>query len=474
MKQKSKENILWDRIVDDMRNYEKVGDYAFDAYISKLRLIEDTGTHLRLEYPSDLLIDWVEVNYKQNIINSAVRTLDAARQLEFLSDSCLNEKSSATKTTENAAKPSQSIKSSNAPASPHKKSQRSHTKAARGNGLNPQFTFENFVVGSSNEFAYASALAVASNEECIYNPLFIYGNSGLGKTHLLHAIGNAIREKNDKAKVFYLTSEEFTNAYIDAMSKRGDSLSAFRRKYRSADILLIDDIQFFANKEKTQEEFFHTFNTLFASGKQIILSADCSVADITTMDSRLTSRFEQGMVVGITSPSLETRTAILRHKRKQWNSKHISDEVIDFLAQNISSSVRKLEGALTRISVYASFTERIPSIADVRNYLKDMLSDNKKQQITIEGIMKQVAEKFQLRLSDFTSRRRTANIAHPRQIAMYLARQCTQHSLQDIGRAFGGRDHGTVIHAAKTVASKMNKDKELCELVTSISAQFAS
>lgn len=329
-------------------------------------------------------------------------------------------------------------------------------------GLNSDFTFDSFIVGGSSEFAVAAAKAVVNAPRSIYNPLFIHGASGLGKTHLLQAIGNAIREKDENTQVLYVTSEDFTNAYIEAISAQGDALSNFRRKYRRADVLLIDDIQFLSQKGKTQEEFFHTFNALFSSGKQIVLSADCPASRITKLDARLTSRFEQGLTVSLETPDLETRIAILRNKRRQWRSELINDEVIDFLAHSVTRSVRRLEGALIRLATLASFSQQSPSINMARQQLSDLLKEEKNTLgISIEEIQHRVADEFHIRVTDLNGRRRTADVAHPRQVAMFLARRHTQNSLQDIGAAFGGRDHGTVIHAAKTVAKKLENDLEL-------------
>ncbi len=469
--QKKKEDELWERIMDDMKLRGEVGAYGFDAYLSKLSLRADTGTKLLLEYPADLPIDWVDINYTEVMAHSAARVLDASRRIEFV---MAGSGEQAEKAPVAPAVPAVKEKKKQQPAAPRSGSGKSSTRPRRrillNSGLNEDYRFENFIVGGSNEFAHAAALAVAEAETPCYNPLFIHGDSGLGKTHLLQAIGNAIRERNENTQVLYVTSEDFTNAYIDALSKKGDALGSFRRKYRKADVLLIDDVQFLARKEKTQEELFHTFNALFASGKQIVLSADCPASEITRMDERLTSRFEQGLAVALKAPCLETRIAILRNKRRQWKSELISDEVIDFLARNITRSVRRLEGAFTRLATLASFSRRRTTVAEARLQLRDMLHEERGTQVTIEEIQRRVAEEFDIRLADLNGRRRTANIAHPRQVAMYLARKHTESSLQDIGAAFGGRDHGTVIHAARAVEQKLGSDIALRELVSRIGA----
>ncbi len=464
--QKKKEAGLWERIMDDMRLRGEVGEYGFDAYLSKLTLRADTGTKLLLEYPADMSLDWLEINYAEVLALSAARVLDAARRIEFV---CAADSEQAEEPVADAPVPPPAPCPTRTGSKKHS-SARPRRRIMLNSGLNEDYRFDNFVVGGSNEFAYAAALAVAEADAPRYNPLFIHGNSGLGKTHLLQAIGNAIRERNENKQVLYVTSEDFTNAYIDALGKKGEALNNFRRKYRKADVLLIDDVQFLARKDKTQEELFHTFNALFASGKQIVLSADCPASEITRMDDRLTSRFEQGLAVALVPPCLETRIAILRNKRRQWKSELISDEIIDFLAQNITRSVRRLEGAFTRLATLASFSRRRTTVAEARMQLKDMLHEERGSQLTIEEIQRRVAEEFDIRLADINGRRRTANIAHPRQIAMYLARKHTESSLQDIGAAFGGRDHGTVIHAARAVEQKLAADPALREVITRLGA----
>lgn len=474
MNQTDKESKLWSAIKEDMRRQGNVGEYGFESYISQLTLKSDTGTKLVLEYPADMFIDWVETYYSNDIRNSAARVLDAARELEYVAANTA-ETAEATELAlamDEEEPPAPAIAA--APAADSKRTRRRSTRSVINSGLNADYTFDSFVVGSNSEFAVAAAKAVVNAPSRMYNPLFVHGASGLGKTHLLQAIGNAIQEKDSNTQVLYVTSEDFTNTYIDAISRQGDSLSNFRRKYRKADVLIIDDVQFLSQKGKTQEEFFHTFNALFASGKQIILSADCPAGDITKLDDRLTSRFEQGLTVALNVPDLETRIAILRKKRRMWKSTLISDEVINYLAKNITRSVRRLEGALVRLATFASFSQKSPSIQDARVQLNDLLKEEKTTgDVTIADIQRRVAEEFNIRVADINGRRRTANIAHPRQLAMFLARRHTQSSLQDIGAAFGGRDHGTVIHATKTIEEKMESTPAVRELVERLSASFA-
>lgn len=467
MNQQEKEKERWSAIKDDMARQGGVGAYGFDAYISKLTLKKDTGTKLIFEYPADLLIMWVEANYLPYMKNSAARVLDGAREIEFVAEGEVE--AAETKATEQIS----TVKAAKAqPSSGREKPKATNPRRTINSGLNEAYTFENFVVGSNSEFAYAAANAAASGNDGFYNPLFIYGESGLGKTHLLQAIGNAIRSRRENTQVLYVTSEDFTNMYIDALSHKGDALNSFRRKYRRADVLLIDDVQFLASKDKTQEEFFHTFNALFAAGKQIILSSDRPASEITLLDKRLSSRFEQGLSVAILPPCYETRLAILRSKRRSWKSTLIGDDVLDFIARNITKSVRRMEGALVRLASLASFSHHSPTVTEARFQLRDLLRDEHAVTgVSIETIQQRVADEFNLRLSDLNGRRRTANVAHPRQIAMYLARKFTQLSLQDIGAAFGGRDHGTVIHAAKTIEQKLESDPDLRAVINRMTAE---
>ncbi len=456
----AKEPALWKRIVKSMRDHESIGEYGFDAYISKLRLIKDTGTTLQIQYPADLPIAWVEVNYQQNIISAAARVLAAARQIEFINAESGHAENDRKDSAQISIPLASTIKAPKKPAA--------RESSTSSTSFNTDFRFEHFIEGPSNSFAYAAAQAVVNSKDRLYNPLFIHGGPGLGKTHLLHAIGNAVVEQDNGKKVLYITSEDFTNAYIDAMSKKGDALSSFRKKYRNADILLIDDVQFLARKEKTQEEFFHTFNALLASGKQIILSSDCPASQITTMDERLTSRFEQGMTVSVTRPCLETRMAILRYKRAKWKSCEVNDEIVELLAQRITCSVRRLEAALIRVASYASLTHTELTVQTVLSHLSDLLRDEEKHDVTIDDIQKMVCELFDLSPEELKSSSRVAKIAHPRQIAMYLSRRYTELSLQNISTAFGKRDHGTVLHATRTIERKMEKDASLREVISTL------
>jgi chromosomal replication initiator protein len=329
--------------------------------------------------------------------------------------------------------------------------------------LNPRYTFDAFIVGPNNHHAHAAALAVAQAPGKAYNPLFLYGGVGLGKTHLMQAIGHYAASHGKHRKVCYISSEEFTNEFIQAVQVK--TLPKFRKKYRQADVLLIDDIHFLAGKEQTQEEFFHTFNSLFDSHKQIVLSSDRPAAEIANLEQRLVSRFEWGLVTDLQPPALETRIAILRKKADAMQVK-LPDAVLVFLAEKIKTNIRRLEGALVRVASYASFTGRDLTLESVELQLRDVLHEEARRTLSIEMIQKRVAEHFDIRLADMTSHRRPQNVAFPRQVAMYLSRELTDRSLVDIGESFGGRDHGTVMHACRLINARLEKDPRLRQSVS--------
>lgn len=321
--------------------------------------------------------------------------------------------------------------------------------------LNPKNTFENFVIGSGNQLAHAACIAVANAPGRAYNPLFVYGETGLGKTHLMHAVSHQILNSKPDAKIAYLSTEKFTNEFIHAI--RENKLAKFRKRYRTVDALLIDDIHFLSGKDSTQEEFFHTFNDLFESGKQIIIASDRPANEIDRLENRLVSRFQWGLVTDIQPPDFETRLAILSNKASAMNLE-ISDEILYFLAERVSRNVRRMEGALTRIISYDALIDRKLDLASVENLLSDLLQDEVAAEISIDQIQKKVAEYHQISYSDMLGRKRTNKIAFPRQVAMYLTRTLTNIPLKSIGDAFGGRDHGTVIHACKQVENMMDQD----------------
>lgn len=323
--------------------------------------------------------------------------------------------------------------------------------------LSSKHTFSNFVVGSSNQFAHAAALAVANNPSIAYNPLFIYGAVGLGKTHLLHAIGNNIQKNNPNSRVRYISAESFTVDLIESIKR--DKMPFFRKRYRPLDVLLIDDIQFIAGKERTQEEFFYTFNALYESQKQVVISCDRYPKDIQNIEERIKSRFESGLVADINTPDLETKVAIL-YKKAELHKKEIPQDVAIFIASNIKSNIRELEGFLLRIIAYSSFTHREIDLEITKEVLKDFTFDKKKN-FTIQNILKTVASYYDIKVSDIKSKRRTREISTTRQIAMYLCREHTKSSLPEIGKQFGGKDHTTVIFSHKKISNNVKENNDL-------------
>ncbi len=335
--------------------------------------------------------------------------------------------------------------------------------------FNPKNTFDTFVVGNNNNFAYAAALAVAQAPGKSYNPLFLYGGVGLGKTHLLHAIGQYVASHRKGARVGYVSSEKFTNEYIDGI--QNNQLVRFRKKYRQTDVLLIDDIQFLAGKERIQEEFFHTFNALHEAHKQIVLTCDRPASEIQNLEQRLVSRFEWGLVTDLQPPDVEMRLAILK-KKAQLMGVTLPDEIINFLAHRIRTNIRRLEGALIRVASFASLTGKKLTLETVESLLREILHEEGRFSVSIELIQKKVAEHFDIRLADMTSKRRPENIAFPRQVAMFLSRQMTESSLNTIGEAFGGRDHGTVLHACRLVKDRMEVDAHVRQVVHYLEKQL--
>jgi len=431
-------------------------DVSADTYTRWFRdieLVELDPRQLTLRVPNNIYQVWIETNYISLLRAAVLLVLHGEREIRFVF---------AGDNAEAAPLPSPAPKPAAAPDT-------EPTTDTRSTGMNVRNTFNAFVVGTNNQFAHAACKAVADAPARTYNPLFIYGGVGLGKTHLMHAIGQAIAAKK-KAKVVYITSESFTNEFIDAI--QNNTLVKFRKRYRQADVLLIDDIQFLADKGRTQEEFFHTFNTLFDGHKQIVLSSDRPPSEIANLETRLVSRFEWGLTAELQQPDIETRLAILG-KKAQSMEISLPREVLEFLAARIRTNVRRLEGALMRVAGYVSLNEgRVPDLETIEHLLKDILHEEARRAITIDQIQKRVAEHFDVRIADMTSKRRPANIAFPRQIAMYLARELTKVSLSEIGGAFGGRDHGTVLHAHRLVKSRMQKDESTRNVVSFLDSQL--
>jgi len=430
---------------------------TFKLWFESLRAVTLDGNTLMLEVSNDFCEVWLKDNY-MGLLQDVV-ALAAGRQLQikFKVSSAGSNGSLAHAPTVAAPKP----KLAEPPA--EKNSQHSDLH------FNPKNTFETFVVGNNNNFSYAAALAVAQSPGKSYNPLFLYGGVGLGKTHLLHAIGQHVFNSKKGARVAYVSSEKFTNEYIDAI--QNNLLVKFRRKYRQTDVLLIDDIQFLAGKERIQEEFFHTFNALHESHKQIVLTCDRPASEIQNLEHRLVSRFEWGLVTDLQPPDIEMRLAIL-NKKAQIMGVTLPEEIMNFLANRIRTNIRRLEGALIRVASYASLTGKKLSLEVVEGLLREVLHEEGRYSISIEVIQKKVAEHFDIRLADMTSKRRPENIAFPRQIAMFLSRQMTESSLSSIGEAFGGRDHGTVLHACRLVKDRMEIDSSVRQVVSYLEKQL--
>src|SRR5256885_1033430 len=336
-------------------------------------------------------------------------------------------------------------------------------------GLNPKYTFDSFVIGSSNRFAHAAALAVAEAPAQAYNPLFIYGGTGLGKTHLMQAIAQYVGEHSGDLSVRYVTSETFMNDFINSL--RDKRIEGFKQRYRTYDLLLVDDVQFFEHKERIQEEFFHTFNSLYEAGSQIVMSSDRPPRDIATLEERLRSRFEWGLITDIQPPDLETRIAILRKKVKT-DGIHVPDpQVLTFIASRVSTNIRELEGALTRVVAFSSLTGRAMSVELAQDVLRDVFPQGETPEVSIKRIQDLVAERFNMSLEELCGDKRSQNIVYPRQVAMYLSRELTDSSLPKIGKEFGGRDHTTVIHATSKIARLIREDRSVYNLVQELTAR---
>ena len=432
---------LWETVKCDFK--ELFPEDVFQMWFEPMVCLDTSEDAITLGVPNDFAAIWIHDNYL-DLITQRLR-LTAGRLVNVTLRKAESHRTPS---------PAHSVKGAADTASRNRtNAKRNGHVAERGPAsgtLNVRNTFETFVVGANNQMAHAAALAVAQAPAQAYNPLFIYGNTGLGKTHLMHAIGHAILRANPDARVAYLSTEKFTNEFIQALQE--NSLTKFRQRYRHVDVLLIDDVQFLAGKER-----IHTFNDLFESGKQVVLSSDRRASEIQKLEARLVSRFEWGLPADIQAPDFETRVAILRTKAATLKF-DIPDPIINFIAQNISKNIRRLEGALIKVASYSALTSKPLDLATTEMLLQDVLMEQAQNILTIETIQKRVADHYQIRHSDMTSKRRPNNIAIPRQIAMYLTRTLTKHSLQEIGDAYGGRDHGTVIHACKAVDNMMEQD----------------
>jgi chromosomal replication initiator protein len=427
----------------------------YNLWFAPLRACAQENDSITLEVANDFCEVWLKDNY-MGLLQDVI-ALSSGRQLQIKFKVGVSSGPAAL-----APQPVHGKKKATEPAP---------ERAGNNHDLNfnPKNTFDTFVVGNNNNFAYAAALAVAQAPGKSYNPLFLYGGVGLGKTHLLHAIGQHVVVHKKGARVAFVSSEKFTNEYIDGI--QNNQLARFRKKYRQTDVLLIDDIQFLAGKERIQEEFFHTFNALHEGHKQIVLTCDRPASEIQNLEHRLVSRFEWGLVTDLQPPDVEMRLAILQ-KKAQIMGVHLPDEIMQFLANRIRANIRRLEGALIRVASYAALTGKELSLEMVESLLREVLHEEGRFAINIEAIQKRVAEHFDIRLADMTSKRRPENIAFPRQVAMFLSRQMTDTSLCAIGEAFGGRDHGTVLHACRLVKDRMEVDPNVRQVVSYLEKQL--
>ncbi len=459
-------SLLWQQISKLLKPHGS--EDTFERWFSDIAILSADENQILFQVPNNIYQLWIENNYLEVLRACIFETLRANPEIKFTpqTEKEREEKEKQWELEEEASNSRKTSKKSSKSASASKQSDQAGDLVS---GMNPRNTFKNFVVGSNNQFAHAACLAVAQSPGRTYNPLFIYGGVGLGKTHLMHAIGQHILQKSEKAKVIYLSSEKFTNEFITAI--QNGTLPKFRKRYRQADMLLIDDIQFLAGKERSQEEFFHTFNTMFDGHKQIVLSSDRPASEISHLESRLVSRFEWGMTTELQPPDIETRTAILRKKAESLQVS-ISAEIIEYIAARIKSNVRRLEGALIRVASLTSLGNHDLTPETVEHLLRDILQEEAKRIITIDHIQRKVAEHFDIRLADMSSKRRPQNIAFPRQVAMYLSRELTKASLNEIGEAFGGRDHGTVLHAHKLLAKRISSEDHIRQMINLLDAQL--
>jgi chromosomal replication initiator protein len=434
---------LWNEVAGRLKG--ALNETTYRTWFAEAEGAELSDDAFVLGVPNDFTREWIEGHFL-GLIGAAVRDVTGQERRVALS---------VTERTPAAAP---------APAEAPRRS-----GGTVDSGMNPKYTFDLFVIGSSNRFAHAAALAVAEAPAQAYNPLFIYGGTGLGKTHLMQAIAQYVAEHSSDLSVRYVTSETFMNDFINSL--RDKRIEGFKQRYRTYDLLLVDDVQFFEHKERIQEEFFHTFNSLYEAGSQIIMSSDRPPRDIATLEERLRSRFEWGLITDVQPPDLETRIAILRKKVKT-DGIHIPDpQVLSFIASRISTNIRELEGALTRVVAFSSLTGRGLSVELAEDVLKDVFPQGEAAEVSILRIQELVSERFQLTMEELCGEKRSQNIVYPRQVAMYLSRELTDSSLPKIGKEFGGRDHTTVIHATSKIARLIREDRSVYNLVQELTAR---
>jgi len=446
---------IWDSAQNALRCL--VNPETYKLWFASIRAQGLDGDTFSLEVPNEFCELWISKNYRDVIQDRLLAVTGQPLKVKFVVGP--------------AVPPLPPLTPAPAPAPEIAPEPDGEDRLAARNDshLNPRNTFDSFVVGTNNQFAHSAALAVAQSPGKSYNPLFLYGGVGLGKTHLLQAIGQHVLAHRKNARVAYLSSEKFTNEFIDAI--QNNLLFKFRKKYRQTDVLLIDDIQFLSGKERIQEEFFHTFNSLRETHKQIVLTCDRPPGELQGMEQRLISRFEWGLSTDLQPPDVETRTAILKKKAGVMNVT-LPEDIFNFIATRIRTNVRRLEGALIRVASYSTLIGRDLTIEIAENLLRETLHEEGRYSVSIESIQKKVAEHFDIRVADMTSKRRPENIAFPRQVAMFLARSLTESSLSAIGEAFGGRDHGTVLHACRLVKDRMDVDANVRQVVSYLEKQL--
>jgi chromosomal replication initiator protein len=436
---------LWNEVAGRLKG--ALNETTYRTWFAEAEGVELSDDAFVLGVPNDFTREWIEGHFL-GLIGAAVRDVTGQERRVALS---VTERTPA-----------------DAPV-PLEAPKRHGAAGSMDSGMNPKYTFDLFVIGSSNRFAHAAALAVAEAPAQAYNPLFVYGGTGLGKTHLMQAIAQYVAEHSSDLSVRYVTSETFMNDFINSL--RDKRIEGFKQRYRTYDLLLVDDVQFFEHKERIQEEFFHTFNSLYEAGSQIVMSSDRPPRDIATLEARLRSRFEWGLITDVQPPDLETRIAILRKKVKTDGIHVPEPQVLSFIASRISTNIRELEGALTRVVAFSSLTGRALSVELAEDVLKDVFPQGEAAEVSIHRIQELVSERFQLTMDELCSDKRSQNIVYPRQVAMYLSRELTDSSLPKIGREFGGRDHTTVIHATSKIARLIREDRSVYNLVQELTAR---
>ena len=444
---------LWSDVSGRLRS--ALNDTTYGTWFAHTAGVSLDDAVFVLAVPNDFTRDWIESHFLE-LISAAIRDLtgtDRAIELQVVPVSPAGDPEQPQPAQQQRPAPVERLV-------PHR---------PESGGFNAKYTFDSFVIGSSNRFAHAAALAVAEAPAQAYNPLFIYGSTGLGKTHLLQAVAQYVSEHSREMSVRYVTSETFMNDFINSL--RDKRIEGFKQRYRTYDVLLIDDVQFFEHKERIQEEFFHTFNSLYEAGSQIVMSSDRPPRDIATLEERLRSRFEWGLITDIQPPDLETRIAILRKKVKTDGIHVPEPEVLTFIAGRVSTNIRELEGALTRVVAFSSLTGRAMSVELSQDVLKDVFPQGEAAEVSIKRIQDLVAERFSLSLEELCGDKRSQNIVYPRQVAMYLSRELTDSSLPKIGKEFGGRDHTTVIHATSKIARLIREDRSVYNLVQELTAR---